>query len=377
MSRHQVHYEVFARRTPQASWVLELASENREQAMQAAEEMLATSRAAAIRVTKEVFDNESGEFTSVAVLNKGVSEPVRKLKLAAETDSVCVSPQDLYNGPAREKLARLLEDWLRLQRVTPFELLHRPDLAERLDASGQELLHVAQKLSVPESHETGQDLHQLMRRWSALFDRATTRLIQDGRKKIFPEISLQNWLAVIDKLKDHPERAYILGGGVAALLKDSHRPSVKLERLQGLAHLLCEDLGGREWAMALLEAPITEIFFMKNTLTDVLGAEADLGTSMAIMTRMAVGIEVEKVARHDARVAHLVPRLEGLLGGFHDLIVKGHLPQLSYQISKRLMLDLKGARRLKPNDPEAEIETLRVLAPVSYTHLTLPTIYSV
>ncbi len=131
MGRHQVHYEVFARKTPQASWVLEQALESREQAMQMAEDMLAGNKAAAVRVTKEVFDTESGEFTSAAVLNKGISEPVKKLKLAPETDTVCVSPQDLYNGPAREKMSRLLEDWLSMQRITPFELLHRPDIDRR------------------------------------------------------------------------------------------------------------------------------------------------------------------------------------------------------------------------------------------------------
>ncbi len=362
MGRHQVHYEVFARKTPQASWVLEQALESREQAMQMAEDMLAGNKAAAVRVTKEVFDTESGEFTSAAVLNKGISEPVKKLKLAPETDTVCVSPQDLYNGPAREKMSRLLEDWLRMQRITPFELLHRPDIAEKLEASGQELLHVAQKLAVPESHDTGQDLHDLIRRWTKLFDRATTRLIQDGRKKLFPELTPANWLGLIDKLKDHPERAYVLGGGVAGLLAAEHRPSAKLEILLGLANQLADDLGGREWALHLIEAPVVEIFAMRNALNDILGEEVDLGTSMAIMTRMAAGIEVEKIARHDARVAHLVPPLTGTLGGYHDLIIKGLFPQLSYHISKRLMQDLKGPRRLRPNDPEAEIETLRVLA---------------
>jgi hypothetical protein len=71
---------------------------------------------------------------------------------------------------------------------------------------------------------------------------------------------------------------------------------------------------------------------------------------------------VAVIARSDARVARLMPPLAGLLGGYHDLIHNGHLSQLSFHISKRLVEELKSPRRLKPNDPEDEIETLRVLA---------------
>ena len=90
--------------------------------------------------------------------------------------------------------------------------------------------------------------------------------------------------------------------------------------------------------------------------------ETDLGGAMTVMTRMAAGREVELIARSDARVARLMPPLTGVLGGYHDLIRDGHLPHLSYHISKRLVQELKSPRRLKPSDPEGEIETLRVLA---------------
>src|SRR6185312_2449071 len=100
----------------------------------------------------------------------------------------CTSPQDLYTAQAREKIARLLEDWLRRQRVTVFELLHRPDLAQKLDDSGNELQHALQKISVAEAQESGQDLHELMRRWQGLAERSVNRVINDGKKKLFPEV---------------------------------------------------------------------------------------------------------------------------------------------------------------------------------------------
>lgn len=358
----QVHYEVFARKTVQSSWVLQIATEDRALAMQNAEDMLAERRFAAVRVTKEMLDAETGEFSSVNLMTKGVPEVTKKLKLAAETDSVCTSPQDLYSLHAREKISRLLEDWLKRNHVTPFELLHRPDLAEKLDAADGELLHVTQKLAIPESHETGQDLHELMRRWRALIDRSTARLINDGRRKLFPDIDPANWLATIDKLNDHSERAYVLGGAIAKLLVGDKRPAAKLDRLLVYGQLLSEDLGGREWALQVLEVPIVEIFAIRASLNDVLGHDADLGTSMAVLTRMAAGVEVDMVAKYDAKVAKLIPPLTGVLLGYHDLIVQGCFPHLGFSISRRLMQELKGPRRLKPGDPEAEIEILRSLA---------------
>ncbi|MFT4076619.1 MAG: hypothetical protein QM647_13940 [Asticcacaulis sp.] len=364
MSHHPVHYELFTRRTPQSSWVLEMASETRDQVIQTADDMLKEGRAA-VRVTKEVLDPETGEYSSVTVLEKGTSAPQKKVKLAPATDSICSSPQDLYHAHAREKVARLLEDWLRLQSVTAFELLHRPDLAEKLEASGSELLHVTQKLSVPESHETGQDLHELMRRWSGLFDRACTRLIQDGRKNLFPEMTPENALDLIDRLHDNPDRAYIFGGAVAAVLKPHRRPLAKLETLliyASLIHAWLEAHATREWALRIIEMPVMELFASRASLNDLMGEETDLGSAMILMTRLAAGREVALIGRADARVARLMPPLTGVLGGYNDLIQAGCMPNLSYQISKRLMQELKNPRRLKPNDAMAEIETLRVLA---------------
>ena len=357
-----VHYEVFSRRTPQSSWTLQMANEDRETALQAAEELLASGRAASVRVTKEVFDATTGEFSSVALSTKGQPDTRKKPKLAPETDTVCTGPQDLYTLHAREKVARLLEDWLKRNRVTPFELLHRPDLAERLEASGTELQHVVQKLAIPESQESGQDLHDLMRRWRGLIDRSTTRLIEDGRRRLFPDLDAANWLGVIDRLHDHPERAYVLGGGLARFMATASAPALKLERLLTLGRILSEDLGGRDWALQVLEIPVSELFGARTSLNDLLGYEADLGDSMAIMTRMAAGREVELIARADPRVARAMPPLPSSLEGFHDLMSRDCFPALSYNISKRLMTELRGPRRLKPGNAEGEIETLRALA---------------
>jgi hypothetical protein len=360
--RHQVHYEIFARRMPQSGWTLQLAIEDREQAIKAAEEMLKTGAAIAIRVSKETLDSSTGEYRSLTVLEKGEPEQKKKARPVGETTSICSSPQELYTPLARDKISRLLEDWLKRQGVTPFELLHRPDLAERLEATGNELQHVIQKLAVPEAGESGESLHEIMRRWRALIDKAVTRLIADGRKNAFPDIVPSSLLATLDKLSSQPEKAYLFGGALAKVLKPDPRPSAKLEKLLLFANVLAEGLPGREWAMAVLEAPVVEIFAARSSLNDVLGQEVDLGTSMTIMTRMAATREVDLLAARDPTVAKIIPPLKDVLAGYHNLMTIGLFPNLANSISKRLMLELKGPRRLCPGDPEAEIETLRALA---------------
>lgn len=358
----QVHYEVFARKTPASSWALQMALEDRELAVKSAEEILTAKNFAAVMVSKETLNPDTGEYRSLTVFSKGAPEQKKKVKTTASTDSICTAPQDLYTSVAREKISRLLEEWLKRNHATPFELLHRPDLAEKLEATGTELQHVVQKLAVPESQDTGQDLHELMRRWRGLIDKAVTRLITDGRKKTFPDVVPSNWLATIDKLSGHPEKAYVLGGALAKILGQDNRPSVKLEKLLLFATVLADNLDGRQWAMQVIEAPVIELFSARNSLSDVLGQEADLGTSLAVLTRMAASREVDLVAQIDPAVARVIPPLKDVLAGYHNLIAGGCFPALALNISKRLMQELKGPRRLKPGDPEGEIETLRALA---------------
>jgi len=105
----QVHFELFARRKVNASWTLEAASEDRAGIIEQAEEMLAQGRVAAVKVTKETLDRQSGEFKTITVLAKGAVEATKKSKMDdAEDTPLCVTPADLYTIHARERIGRLL-----------------------------------------------------------------------------------------------------------------------------------------------------------------------------------------------------------------------------------------------------------------------------
>ena len=215
---NQVHYEVFVRKTPQAPWRLELATEDRKHALESAEEMMTEGRMAAVRVTKETLDPDTMEFNSVTLLTKGAAEEAKRKPVRdPNADPVCTGPQDLYNSPAREKIQRLLDDWLRRNRATPFELLHRPDLVEKLEATGMELQHAIQKIAVPESQYSGQPVHEIIRSYQRLTEQAIERVIKAGRGQLFPVLTTDTIGQVATRLAGHSDRLFIMGGAVAEI----------------------------------------------------------------------------------------------------------------------------------------------------------------
>jgi hypothetical protein len=97
-------------------------------------------------------------------------------------------------------------------------------------------------------------------------------------------------------------------------------------------------------------------------LSEVLGADQDLGTALCTLTRMAAGQAADMVIKLDPKVGAVIAPLTGVVAGYQRLMLKGHLQSLTACASKRLMVELKGPRRLKANDPTGEIDLLRALA---------------
>ena len=73
MDRAQVHFEVFARRQHGSSWVLELATEDRTRATEAADELLAERRAISVKVTKETLDEETREALFPRIIETAIA----------------------------------------------------------------------------------------------------------------------------------------------------------------------------------------------------------------------------------------------------------------------------------------------------------------
>lgn len=358
-----VHYEVYIRKTAPAPWSLQMATEDRAHAIQTAEELLDDNRAAAVRVTKETLDPDTMAFNSLTVLTRGAPEVQRKRVVPEdEAGPRCGSPQDLYAPMARDLIGRVLEDWLNRQGVTAFELLHRPDLAEKLEASGVELQHAIQKVAVPESQAVGQPVHDLVRHYQKLADRAIERLLFAGRKNQFPDLENHSLADLAHRLAGQADRAFIMGGIISGALKGARGGRARLDRLMDLAGRAPMEGPPHAMVMVPIEQVMCELFAARTNLADVLGPALDQGASLAAVVRMVAPREVAALIAQDPRLALQVPVVEGPAARLGERVAAGQFPLLSAALARMVVRELMSPRRLRPNDAAGEIDILRTLA---------------
>lgn len=308
----QVHYELFVRRKVGAQWTLEIATENRAQALQTAEDVLEQGRAVAVRVSKETLDAGTGEYKSIAIFTKGMVDGGKPKKEVEDRDPLCVQPADLYTAHARDRIGRLLEGWLVRHKATPFELLHRPDLVEKLEASGTDLQHALQKIAIPEAEARGQTVHEVIRHFQGLVERAIGNLSKAFKKGTLPDLDKEGFAKAAERLVADPDRAFLLGAGVAASIAPGKNWSEKIARLLDLADAAPSEPRARAAAMAAIEQPLAEIIGSRAGMADLLDTTGeDLGVTLAAMTRLTGGSAVEALIRIEASVRNCMPELSG------------------------------------------------------------------
>ncbi|MEW6598350.1 MAG: hypothetical protein AB1429_12735 [Pseudomonadota bacterium] len=363
MSDRQTHYELFVRKQPTAPWVLQFASEDRAKCLATAEELMGGGRVAAVRVTKEVLDPETREFSSATILTKGdVAVSKQPKKVAEDFAPMCVSPTDLYTVHARDRIGRLLDNWLKRKRVTVFELLHRPDLVELLDASGMEIQHAVQRLAVPEAQARGMSVHEVIRAYQALIDRSVDRLVKDGRKKVFPKLTAPTFAQTVAKCQGESESQYLLGGGVAAFIASAPDWNAKVGLILDLVEAAPTEPKACALAIHLLEQPLQEILGGQGALAEIIGPDQDLGACLALLTRVAAEKEAAMLAQIDPMVRRLIPPVEGALERLAKALQQEALRNVRAAVGKRILRELNSPKRLRPNDAEGEIALLRALA---------------
>jgi hypothetical protein len=362
MGMSQIHYELFVRRKAGAQWTLEIASENRAHALQTAEDVLEQGRAVAVRVSKETLDQETGEYKSIAIFTKGMVDGGKPKKEVEERDPLCVQPADLYTAHARDRIGRLLEGWLNRHKATPFELLHRPDLVEQLEASGTDLQHALQKIAIPEAEARGQTVHEVIRHFQGLVERTVANLMKAFKRGDLPDLDKEGFAKAAERLVADPDRAFLLGAGVAASISVATNWSDKIGRLLDLADAAPEEPRARAAALAAIEQPLAEIIGSRAGMADLLNNQDDLGSTLAAMTRMTGGAAVEALIRIEASVRGCMPELSGTARRLSGWLGGDDFPSVRKAIAERVLTELNGVRRLKPSDAEGEIEYLRALA---------------
>ena len=362
MPETQVHYELSTRKSASAGWSLDLATEDRGFAVSTAQEMMQGGKVVAAKVIKETLDPETREFQTISILSLGASEPVKTKRVAENLEPLCVTPQDLYTIHARERIGRLLEAWLERQGATAFELLHRADLVEALESSGTDLQHAIQKVAIPEAQSRGVGVHELMRTFQALVERTIERLLKDVRKGVAPDVDKLGFAAAAELVAKEPERAYLLGVGVAVSIGVTRNWGEKIGRLLDLAADAPVAGPPRALALNVLEQPLSEILGSRPGIDAVVGKDLDLGARLAAMTWLAASGQVEDLMKIEPSVARVMPPLTAGAKRLASWLATEDFQSVRVSITKRVVQELTGPRRLRPTDPKGEIEVMRALA---------------
>jgi hypothetical protein len=357
----QVHYEVFIKRAG-SDWTLDLATEDRAQAVAAAEERLEKKKAASVKVTKETLDAETREFRTVVILQKGAPDVVKRRVVREDVEPLCVAPSDLYSVHSRERIGRLLEDWLERRKATPFELLHRPDLVEQLEASPIEFQHALQKLALPEAHARGVSTHEMIRTFQSLAERTIERLMKDHRKGVLPNLAKEDFPAVLERVMPNQDRFYLAGAAVASTLADCGAWTEKVSRLLDLADAAPPAGPPRALALQTIEQPLAEILGSSSALDDIVGRDLDLGARLAAMTRMAAVEAVEMLMKHERSLREMMPPLSYTGDRLAHWLTHEDFEHVRRALARRVLRELNGPRRLRPGSATEEIEVLRGLA---------------
>ncbi|HEY1615452.1 MAG TPA: hypothetical protein VGF97_17365 [Rhizomicrobium sp.] len=346
MTQREIHYEIHRRQSSQHGWSLHEVVLVRETALEIAHELIAAHRVNGVRVTKETFDPDSGDFLSLKIFEEGHAQARADVSSEEAPHALpCLTVDDLYAPPARAIMARLLGDFLVQHRLTISELLHRPDMVEKLEATGTVWQHAMQKIAVAQAATTRLPVQQIMKSLDKLATDAAHRLHRDLRSGRLSAVNQSGFAAFAASVPHDAETGYRLNVGIAACLASASAWKEKLAILMALLAASPEKL--RPIVAPCIDAIVAELLATESALHELLGRPQDLGQMLTLLIDLALA---------DAGGA-IGSELEGLRPHF----ARDHLPLARTAIIARVLAELKSLRRLCPS-VEAELELMRGLA---------------
>src|ERR1051326_8848813 len=348
----EVHFEIFRQQGKSGGWALVEALEDRESAIKRAKLMIQEGQAAAVRVVKETYNPDTGDYMSLTVFEDGKVEVKKKSKKLEEVESPspCFKPDDLYSYHARTTMAHILADWLARQKTTITELLHSASALEMLEATGTTYQHAIQRIAVAQAHDSDFPVTQLFKQLNELCTAAIHRVYKDEKRKLFPELTPEAFGAFATKVGSRPDGRYVLNGAITKYLAPVRQWDAKLQRMLALMQQVPEEGLGRALLLSAIDTVIAEMLNGAAALADLLGHSTDLGHALLKLVDLFLG-----------QAATLE---EGASQGVNELAryyAKDELPESRMAIASRILSELKGMKRLCPSSLEEEFKMQRRL----------------
>jgi hypothetical protein len=348
MDHALVHFELFVRPHRRAPWTLALATEDRGAAFEAAEAACAEDGGAAVRLLKETRDPATGEFRPLVLVERGVRPEPRRRRLSPARPAPatlvqrpsCVQPQDLHGVQARQAIGRLLGAWLARNGVTPFELLHRADLAERLEACANELGAAMSNAALEQAGAPGPAMDQVRRGLEALAKRAIERIVRGD-----PDPGFQLGVAMAERLG----RCDGWGEKTAVLLDLLDSAPGEGPAVQAM--------------VKVLQQPLMDMLGAQGDLADIFGEDHEPGDRLLTLLQIAMAPQVAAIAAEHPALARMAKPLSWLPTRLAlALHARPVLARTRWAMVRRVVEVLNVGAPLWPHDQAREIEGLRALA---------------
>jgi len=268
---NQIHYEVFRRAGAKGAWTLHEVASTRELSIAMAQELMAGEKATGVKVVKETYNDDTGDFMSLKIFEEGHNQVKIDPKAEDAPHALpCFKPDDLYSYHARCTMARLLSDFLSRCKITVTELIHRADMLEKLEATGTLYQHAVQKVAVAQAANTAIPVQHIVKSLNELTTKAINRVYRDQRSGAFPTPGAEHIAPLAIKLAANPDSQYLFNGALARYLMESKGWDDKVQLLLKLMeHAPAED-APRKLLLSAIDAIVAEILAGSAALQDLM-----------------------------------------------------------------------------------------------------------
>ncbi|HJT42908.1 MAG TPA: hypothetical protein VJ750_05340 [Rhizomicrobium sp.] len=347
---YEIHYEIFRRVGAKGGWRLYEVATSREAAIALAQELMATEQATGVKVVKETYNDETGDFLTLKIFEDGHNQ----MRMApAQEDAPhtlpCFKPDDLYSYHARQTMSRLLTDFLSRNKVTITELIHRADLLEKLEATGTLYQHAIQKVAVAQAASTTTRVQQIVKSLNELTTQAFHRVYRDQRKGLFPDPHSHQFAELAETLVGQGDAAYIFNGALARHLKEAKGWDEKVLMLIKIMESAPLEEEPRKLVLSSVDAILSEMLNGSAALHELMGPAENLGQALNKLVTLFLGKQPEG------------ERGKGL-AALTDHFAADTLPEARTAVANRIISEFKSNKRLCPEFMVEELKTLRSMA---------------
>lgn len=350
MAAGDTHYEIHFRPTPRHAWQMLGVESVKDTALNEAREALAEAPEASVKVTKEVFDEESGTFVSNVVFRQGDQTSINNDRAHKRDNLPCAGPHDLTAVAGRDMVRRAVRNWLRQEGVLVLELLHNPQLVERLEATGTVMQHAVQKFAVARAEERNASVQHYIKQLNDLVQQSTELLFRETRLDPPEPLTPDTLAKSLETIANHNDRARRLRFKIARTLEDQDTWAGKGGALLTLLDAAREIGEDADWAIKALEEFLDEFVIDEDARASLMTPGEDFGAIIESLTALLCG-------KSDAQ-----DLLSPLGCELARQMKQQRFKRAQLIIAREVLRLLQTPKRLRPKDVFAEIALVRKLA---------------